>query len=77
MVLLSSGYNNGSAGRLYVLNAKGNGSGKAVVISEIATSAPNDNGLAQISGLALDNQKTIPPNMFMAAICWAIYGNLI
>lgn len=57
VVLLSSGYNNGSAGRLYVLNAKGNGSGKAVVISEIATSAPNDNGLAQISGLALDNQK--------------------
>lgn len=57
VVLLTSGYNNGSAGRLYVLDAKGNGSGKAVVLSEIATSAPNDSGLAQISSLAIDNQK--------------------
>lgn len=56
VVLLTSGYNNGSAARLYVLNVTGTDDGEPVVISEIPTTAATDSGLAQISGLAIDNQ---------------------
>lgn len=57
VVLVASGYNNGSAGRLFVLKADlGSTAGKADKLSEIVTPAANDSGLAQISGLAINNQ---------------------
>jgi len=57
VVLVSSGYNNGSSGRLFVLKADlGSTAGKADKLSEIVTPAASDSGLAQISGLALNNQ---------------------
>lgn len=56
VVLVTSGYNNGSAGRLYVLGAKGDGFGGANLLDEIVTPSANNSGLAQVSGLAANNQ---------------------
>ena len=58
VVLVTSGYNNGAAGRLYVLRAKGNGSGSADKLAEIVTAADDDSGLAQVSAFTKKPQTS-------------------
>jgi type IV pilus assembly protein PilY1 len=73
VVLVTSGYNNGAAGRLYVLGAKGNGAGGVNILSEIVTSSDNDSGLAQISGFTKNPQTN---NMVQYVYGGDLLGNL-